>query len=205
LDRLEESVEKLVGMKEVPKRLGRRPFEVVSFSDSILLYTVDTEPISAVWFGLVCGALVTTMFWTGLPVRGAISAGEFLVRRNSQGFFFAGFPIVEAYEFAGCLQLAGCVVAPSVESEVRAWNQTIWLEYDVPLKGVQRQSMTMLDNYVFWKGRELSRAILIEKFRDHGKRIDPGVLVKVNNTLCFLNVCKLRVVRKEVSVANARE
>lgn len=81
------------------------------FSDSILITmpledTIDRES-SRRWtaFMSLCISLQGSMFKAGLPLRGAITHGKFVI----QDTFFAGRAIVEAYKFCNKLDLAACV------------------------------------------------------------------------------------------------
>jgi hypothetical protein len=111
-------------------------------------------------------------------------------------------PIVEAYELSNCVDLAGCVVAPSAET-VLAGKQILdtttdrplsFIKYRVPLKGHQKQELFMLDHYAFDRHNkrhpEITRQTVVEKFVAHNKRISVDVLSKVNNTMEFLAASK---------------
>jgi len=149
-------------------------------------------------FAEFCAGVLNDLFWEGLPIRGAWAFGEFYIDLQPGKVCLAGIPIVEAYEFSNCLDLAGCVIAPSAET-ILASKQIIdpaaerplgFMKYSVPLKGRPKQKLFMLDHYSFDRANKrhpkISRQTVIEKFTAHNKRVSVEVLSKVNNTLEFL-------------------
>src|SRR5579859_6290603 len=93
------------------------PTNYLAFSDSILVYTnyskeIISQKSQAGLFAAGCAGLCVSLFEEGLPARGAIARGEFFVEQTS----FAGKAIVEAYEFANAIEMAGCVIVPTAES-----------------------------------------------------------------------------------------
>ena len=172
---------------------GHKFCEHVLFSDSIVVYSsfdsFRDEGTSTAMFSSFCAGLITELFWAGLPIRGALAAGDYYVENHVGSVCLAGKPIVEAYEISELLDFAGCVVAPSAEKLFRRALE--FFEYSVPLKGCQKQKMLVLNNYVtHWHERELSRPIIMENFGAFNKRVGIEVLPKINNTLNFLEECK---------------
>jgi len=102
------------------------------FSDTVLLYldlNKVTEPLGQepesrgqkielhfYVFLLQCIALWKAMFAAGLPLRGAITQGNYLVK----GPCFAGIPIVQAHQLGNDLNCAGVAIDQSVEQ----WRNT---------------------------------------------------------------------------------
>lgn len=165
----------------------------VVFSDSILVYLSITDSrnqnTSVSMFTSYCANLITELLMDGFPVRGAISFGDYYIENRIGSISLAGKPIVEAYELSTCIDLAGCVVAPSAEAIFS--DQRYFLEYCVPLKGRPKQRMMMMNQCVD-SSEELvvSRQTMMEKFGAHNKRISIDVLSKINNTLEFLEASK---------------
>lgn len=163
----------------------------LAFSDSILVYTNYSEDethwkIQAGLFAAGCAGLCVGLFEEGLPVRGAIAKGEFFIEQTC----FAGKAIVEAYEFANTLELSGCVIVPTAESEFAGSSDPLHtlFPYLVPLKGNQKQNLLTL-NLCFGllvKDSDDSRQFTITQFSRHNKNIGPEVVGKLNNTVHFL-------------------
>jgi hypothetical protein len=99
-------------------------------SDSILLRSAYDENCDlrkrasqAASFVMAADVLQRKMFEFGLPLRGAIAFGDFIVR----GYVFAGKPIIDAYKLGHGLQLAACAIhemrnANSVTVSLEALN-----------------------------------------------------------------------------------
>jgi hypothetical protein len=145
-----------------------------------------------------CCYLQRLMFDHGLPLRGAISYGEYYIEKGC----FAGKPVVEAYDIGSKLDLVGCGLTLQAErelprgpvGEVDAFAGLV-INYPAPLKGSKPQNMKLL-NWAFPGGTLLEpfgediRSRIIETFSRHGKQISSEVYDKVNNTEALLKHCK---------------
>lgn len=166
----------------------------VVFSDSIVIFSQQNDrtdkDTQRTMFTSICAGLVSSLFWEGLPVRGALALGEYYVKIQPESICLIGKPIIEAYELADQINLAGCVVTPSAESAFSA-NSSHFIEYPVPIKGQQKQRMLMLNNYTNgWAVRKFSRRVVLQKFSKYNKPVGIEVLPKINNTLDFYEVCR---------------
>jgi hypothetical protein len=171
------------------------PTSYLAFSDSILVYTNYSEDIispkaQAGLFAAGCAGLCGELLEAGLPARGAIAKGEFFIEQTS----FAGKAIVEAYEFANAMEMAGCVIVPTAEAEFNGTSDPLNLlfPYSVPLKGNQKQKLLTL-NLCFGllvKDEEVPREFVIKQFSRHNKNINSEVVGKLNNTIDFLEQAK---------------
>ncbi len=178
------------------------------FSDSILVYQKKPLPgmfedSIAIRFIDYCCQLSADMLSSGLPVRGAISKGKFSILEDKSGnSSFTGKCFVETHKFTEALQLAGCAVVPTLESEFSKDGETLedsfqedLLYWQAPLKNSSPQKLLMLNflRHVTKPAGEISRTTLIEKFSAHGKGFDLEVLKKVSETEKFLAECKKRI------------
>jgi len=81
-------------------------------SDTILItfntskYSKEEMCFSWTIFLAACTMLQIKMFQEGLPLRGVINYGKYIVKNN----FFAGRPIIEAYKISKDLDFAACVL-----------------------------------------------------------------------------------------------
>ncbi|MCD6401461.1 MAG: hypothetical protein J7L73_05970 [Anaerolineales bacterium] len=111
------------------------------FSDSILI-SLPFEPQAPppqilqhyAAFVTVCATLLNKTFSAGLPLRGAISVGEFFIEEKC----FAGKPIISAYRTAQELEFSGCILAEDAN------NLVSQLRKEVIKKGYENM-LTMLD------------------------------------------------------------
>ena len=180
------------------------------FSDSILVslpLDVDEDVFywgtSAVGFLQVCAFLSRQMFDVGLPLRGAISFGEFFI----QDTYFSGPPIIDAYRHSESLELSGCVLAPSVErmygqmkrhavdagyeASMRGMLDQLCVSYLIPRKR-DRVETGLMVNWVnlpmrFFEGLPSDlREYVYSSFVAHNKDVVPAVQPKIDNTEAFV-------------------
>src|SRR5581483_9865306 len=111
-------------------------------SDSVLV-TLDTSHCKdyeslIYWlvFAVQCSVLWDTLFAEGLPLRGVITHGSFIVHETC----WAGQPIIAAYKLAESLNLAGCVLTKEAKVwielamlNVKTQNDVMYFSYSIPL------------------------------------------------------------------------
>jgi len=169
------------------------------FSDTVLL-TLDLSQVTkrklagAYWsvFLMQCASLWRSMFEFGLPLRGAITKGPYLVDKTC----FAGKPIVEAYQLASDLNCAGVVIAGSVIELFKPFSPNLlYFDYLFPSKArgfVEKAALNVTlplqENQEKWAGD--IRQLVHESFRAHNKGVGPGVLEKIDNTERLLRFLK---------------
>lgn len=143
--------------------------------------------------------LMLEMFTNGLPLRGAVHAGEFYVEPP----FFAGATITEAYELAATQNWTGCVLTTAARQQIEELYKGDKLfgidhalpVYDVPSKAgsIQCRSINWGFfapwNYPFVEG-SLREAVL-DSFQKHNKTVGEKEFSKINNTEAFLSFCRL--------------
>ncbi|MHA2238176.1 MAG: hypothetical protein ACXAB2_07370 [Candidatus Hodarchaeales archaeon] len=179
------------------------------FSDSILVslpldLSEDRFFYSLRFFAFlhVCAFLTRQMFDKGLPLRGALSYGDFFI----QDTYFAGQPIIESYQASESLELSGCVLTKSFENilneledyvikneyenEISQLKQ-LCVPYLVPKKGGKLEKQCMV-NWVnlpmaFFKDLPSDiREYVFSSFVEYNKDAAPIVYPKINNTETFI-------------------
>lgn len=179
------------------------------FSDSILI-SLPFEPQAPLLqilqhyaaFVIVCATLLNKTFSAGLPLRGAISFGEFFIEEKC----FAGKPIISAYRTAQELEFSGCILAEDAnnfvsqlrkevikkghENMLTMLDQTTIL-YLVPKKGApSKRNRTInwvaLDLEDFPKIEGNIRDYVTTAFLSHNKIALPLVQAKITNTEMFI-------------------
>jgi len=101
------------------KALKGIPIESVIFSDSIVLTTKDDVPDSLIAIAEGCSRLMFELLNANIPIRGAISHGEFVRSSvDEKSVFVAGRAVIDAYKFEKKQDWIGIMVAPSALSEV---------------------------------------------------------------------------------------
>ena len=190
--------------------LVRDEMDWLLFSDSIVvslpldpdedIFLVGTRVVG---FIEVCAVLLRQMFDVGLPLRGAVSFGEFFI----QDAYFAGQPIIDAYQHSESLDLSGCVLAPSLERMYGQMKQhaanagfeasmlgmldQLCVSYLVPKKR-ERVETGLMVNWVnlpmrFFDGLPSDlREYVYSSFVAHNKDVAPAVRPKIENTEAFV-------------------
>ena len=134
-------------------------------------------------------------FDEGLPLRGAISHGDFVLSRYS----FVGNPILECIEVEKWLQMAGCAITPvttdlllnlGASTSEPQLLQRFMFPFLTSIKGVESVNLPVVDWYLptlDWgtTQQDLHRYVM-ESFQKHNKPIPDEDLVKVENTETML-------------------
>ena len=192
-----------------------RYFEWLVFSDTILLTTdlsKSSEQESVFLcesFLMHCGMLYRHMFNFGMPVRGAIREGTFVIK----GPCFAGKPIVEAHECTKNLDAAICTVGNDVRLRYESlqesanwgnWNEIPFVisSYNIPFKKGEPEDSSgisvlvpeflELSNEAGWKEKDLRQEVF-QAFWKHKKQMDKSVVQKATNTEQFLRYLKAKL------------
>jgi hypothetical protein len=170
------------------------------FSDTILLTLeippcLDIEKVAYFCLFLTqCSILWEEMFKVGLPLRGVLGYGQFVVHEAC----FAGEPIIKAYELASQLNFAGCVLSDAAASWVDALlnkgslrSEPAYAKYSVPLNHNGSQVMSVLNVMVHVTPAELGTVDFQQWVRDsfiaHRKEItEEKERSKVINTVACL-------------------
>jgi len=173
------------------------------FSDTILLTlnedaATDTKAGNLFVFFVECAFVQRFMFENGLPLRGAISYGEFYV----SDLCFVGKPVVRAYELAQSQDWCGVALTVEAENAWIALQDKSWLHrsasivipYDVPLKSMGTSRLISLQ----WPAIPVEnkgfpndpRGAVVEKFSAHGKIVPPAEYRRIENTARFFSHCR---------------
>jgi hypothetical protein len=156
---------------------------VISDSILITLPIAKKAPVLP-WF---CSRIMFGLLLEGLPVRGAIAAGEFYVQQEPNKIIFVGQPIIDAYELAASMEIAACAVVPSSESKILGHSRANFERYKTPLKNRTSCDLYLLKYEI--ENCPFSREEIIKSFEAHKKHLDPDSYSKFNNTIEFLNQC----------------
>ena len=179
----------------------------VVFSDTVVLllpYGTDDESRirASVAYLVVCaGVLATKMFDAGLPMRGAIHEGEFIVKESC----FAGRGIVESYRLCSQLDFSGLIVSPELLGRLTAdqdtarpfFHKEFFRRFVVPIlsplkigksERLEEQRLTHLNWLMFTAGHlraQLESDVIqcvMSRFWAHDKDCPTSVDGKIRNT-----------------------
>ncbi len=175
--------------------------ESLVFSDTILLTSpygladhVDKKSIHWLIYLIYVATLQNRLFKFGLPIRGAIAVGEYIVI----GTCFAGRPIVEAFRQTSDIDAAMILVAESAQKDLESYvkpSTELVIQYLAPLKkGIPRRFWAInFASFPIGLGELLhgdERREVAECFWKHNKDIEPAALTKLANTELFLRFLK---------------
>lgn len=177
----------------------RASMEWLIFSDTILLTLPFPEGNNTLhdqhWlmFLLAARIIQTNLFKAGLPARGAIDYGTFLVDKTC----FAGRCIVEAHKLSCRLEMAACVLSKNAaqyfqndeHDDLRSCiGETTLVEYLVPMKGGEEHMLTLRTES--FKQPEIRREVM-HAFWGNGKDISRNVRSKIENTEQWLEFLEM--------------
>jgi hypothetical protein len=175
------------------------------FSDTILMLMKWDKKNIYEWtvFNMAASTLCQHMFEFGLPLRGAIRTGKYLLSKSC----FAGRTIVEAYRAETSLNLAACVVDEEVvnlinsefsgDIEVGEIVNSMMVKYMTPLSDDQYKKLLLL-NYMIpdrFKPNPIDadiRQMVLNSFWAHNKDITPSAEIKAQNTENFFRYLQNR-------------
>lgn len=183
--------------------------DVFSLSDTIAI-TVEGDVEPALEFiGQICGQLVNSTIFKGLPLRGAISYGPYLKRQNAM----VGKAVDEVASWYEQADWIGVFVTPSAMLRFPSspeYLPVICPRYAVPLKSAQRREFYCVD-WTFWsiaspntrEKMEERRGKIVEALLELGPLI-PEVANKVLNTLDFFDAMMERIPRNPPDSADPK-
>lgn len=175
------------------------------FSDTILMLMKWDRASFREWMVFTAAAikLCRHMFDFGLPLRGAIKTGSYLVSKSC----FAGRAIVDAYRAETSLDLAACSVDGEIinivqtltikESDYEEILNLFVVKYMTPLKDGHYKKMSLL-NYLIPDNEELTlpdtdvQQLILNSFWEHNKDISSSAEYKAKNTANFFRYLKFK-------------
>lgn len=183
----------------------------LTFSDTtvvaLTIPKLDNDYMRFVRIGVFLELVISThigFFGKGLPLRGAISFGDYYLDRENS--LFAGKPLLEAHKWAEGQKWSGCVMTPSgISAFFQIMNQMPKNIRKVMLTYVMQFPVTCPDNgstentpesmfCLNWP-RNVDRLLECNNVRDfverqfarHNKPISfPGIQEKIENTTKFM-------------------
>lgn len=182
LTRLVEGLE-----TEAKKQRGLVTAEVIikSISDTIAIFTycTESEVTKAIEIhGALCRWIIPESIAFEIPVRGAISVGEFMTKDN----IFVGKAVDEAAAWHEHADWIGVHLTPSAEYVFAPTKSgEDWKAYSPPTK----TRFEWIPHCVNWTAKWTDRAREVQKIKDKFRRLGPivpEIAGKFINTLAFI-------------------
>ena len=162
----------------IPELRGKSEItKVLSISDTIVLFTAGPYKTAIEIQARICSELLPYALGQELPLRGAISYGEYSVRDN----IMLGYAVDEAASWHETTDWIGVILTPSAQMRFQQDNCMSIARYDcIPFKRAERT----LNMCVDWSFSDRNRLdAVITKKGPHTPEIAPKYL----NTLAYLN------------------
>jgi len=174
--------------------------EKTCFSDTFLLYSPDNSASSFDAIEKTTRWFTYWLIYFGIPVRGAMSYGDFYAHKESNIFF--GPALIEAYRYGENQDWIGFVLTPSAINQMAAINlpankRLNYAYWDIPYKKAAYCASARKDARILQKslpayiiGGNLSlngRNLCLDKLCEmKGKLKDERLIRKYENTINFI-------------------
>lgn len=162
---------------------------MMTYSDSIMIYSRDDSESSQENFIASISALSEDLFKDGIPHKGGVAFGKMTLDFENSIFF--GQPLIDAYLLQEELNLYGIVAHPTAEFENEFYEDETVIEYNCPFKTGYAKHYTILPGTFF------ADPFTIEEFEILYKSVSAlrintsgGLRKYIDNTLSYLTYSK---------------
>ncbi len=162
------------------------------FSDTFIIYTEDESAESFAAIEMVCRWFIFSLIREKIPLRGALSCGEFYVDEDSK--IFLGQALLESYEYGENQDWLGFILSPSSVVKLNALSLPIeerlnYCYYEIPFKKnvdpPVKCAVFMLGNLVVLSNGENP---LLAKLEEMLKlQTDTAIIKNYTNTIKFIH------------------
>ncbi|MCL2165648.1 MAG: hypothetical protein FWH55_14960 [Oscillospiraceae bacterium] len=159
------------------KRGKKCKTDVLSISDTITLFTEGTPRNALAIHSHICSWLLERALSQGIPLRGAISYGRYIVEGN----IMIGYAVDEAASWHEETNWIGVILTPTAQIMIKDNVESPIIEYDrIPFKRTER-NLKLCVNWHFEDREKLNEIILAKG------PLTPEIAPKYLNTIEFLN------------------
>lgn len=188
-------------VKHVIKDRGFEPsIEKTWFSDTFLLYSPDNTASSFAAIEATTRWFMYFLICAGIPIRGAMSCGNFYADKENNVFF--GQALIEAYQYGENQDWIGFVLSPSAINQMTAvglpanerLNYAYW---NIPYKKVDNTLPESLPAYIIGDSVEINgkNPCLDKLLEMKGRLKDSRFIKKYENTISFIRANKRTVIK----------
>lgn len=183
-------VKDIQAQAEKQRGLINNEVSVKSISDTIAIFSLcsESEASTAIEIhGKLCQWAIPLSIDLEIPIRGAISFGEFEISEN----IFVGKAVDEAASWHEHVDWIGVNLTPSAEFVYSPVKDTaLWRPYKAPNKTKIDWTPRCVDWTANWQDRESQTKSIKDKFRRLGP-IVPEITGKFTNTLAFIKAMEV--------------
>ncbi len=170
------------------------------FSDTFLFYSVDSTGSSFAAIEATTRWFIYWLIYWGIPVRGAMSCGDFYADKANNIFF--GPALIEAYQYGDNQDWIGFVLSPSAVKQMAtiglpANKRLTYAYWKIPYKKTNVLLQKTLPAYIIGDHAKTNgRNLCLEKLQEmKGKLTDSRLVRKYEKTIRFIEANK-RIIAK---------
>jgi len=162
---------------------------MMTYSDSIMIYSRDDSQSSQENFIASISALSEDLFKDGIPHKGGVAFGKMTLDFENSIFF--GQPLIDAYLLQEELNLYGIVAHPTAEFKNEFYDDETVIEYNCPFKTGNAKHYTILPSTFFTDPFDIKEFEILHKSVSALRVNTSGGLRKyIDNTLSYLTYSK---------------
>lgn len=162
---------------------------MMTYSDSIMIYSRDDSNSSQENFIASVSALSEDLFKDGIPHKGGVAFGKMTLDFENSIFF--GQPLIDAYLLQEELNLYGIVAHPTAEFKNKFYEDETVIEYNCPFKSGNAKHYTILPSTFFDDLFNIEEfEVLYKAVSDLRINTSGGLRKYIDNTLAYLTYSK---------------
>jgi len=187
-----KAIERVKKLEELQKyQLTVNP---VWFSDTFLVYTLDDSGDNFTIIDQFSRWFVYFLIEAGIPVRGALSCGDFYADRSNNLYF--GSALIEAYEYGEAQDWIGFLLSPSAVTQLGSLGQQAnkllnYAFWTVPFKTGKKKLCSKLPACILGQWIEINgKNPCLEKLGKLRTRAGTQHIGKYDRTIQFIDECQ---------------
>lgn len=170
------------------------------FSDTFLLYSPDNTASSFASIATTTQWFIYFLISSGIPVRGAMSCGNFYADKENNVFF--GQSLIEAYNYGENQDWIGFVLSPTAVNQMAAVGlpaneRRDYAYWKIPYKKNDGTLTESLPAYIIGDSVKINgkNPCLNKLQKMKGSLTDNGLIRKYENTISFIEANKRTVIK----------
>lgn len=185
LNETRQTFKELFGVEKSDTIKYKMPtIKMMTYSDSIMIYTIDNSPTSARQISMAISIITEGMFLHGIPFRGAVAAGVMTLDYKNSIFF--GQPLIDAYLLSEELNFYGIVVHSTAEYSKAFKTLHEKYEYQCPFKNGKANHLTISPfDFILFPNEPFYKS-LYSSISNLACRSSGAIRKYIDNTLAYM-------------------
>lgn len=165
--------------------------KTTTYSDSIMVYSLDGSIESLKPFICTISALIHDLFAEGIPFKGAIAYGMMTIDMERSIFF--GQPLIDSYLLQEEMKFYGIIVHGTAQREIEnSMGIPFYIPYLCPLKNGNSVHLTIAPIYWTVNGYDKQNAELINSLRKMRYNTSGSIRKYIDLTEEYLEAIKIK-------------